>query len=374
MSALKFELACESDDPDLRRLLRENPIPGSISLSFEREPNYFYAAAIEGDFHQTIVAREADTKKVIAFGNRSVRPLFVNGITQDVGYMSQLRVRPNYGRGLYLARGLADGFKKYHELHQDGRAPFYLMSVIEDNTPARRLLTSGLPAYPCVQEYVRMFTYVIYPVRKKQKLSLPRSLSIVRGSDEYLDKIVDCLNRNGSRKQFAPYWTKEALLSSLVPAPAIHDFFLILDGNHLVGCLACWDQTSFKQTVVRGYSGSLARWRKLLNLFSPLGILPYLPEPNTSLRHSYASHLAIENDDPEIFAILLRAIYNENQQRGYSYFMIGLVESNPLRAVVQEYRPLTYISQLYLVGWEDGQAAIADVDKQLIPAPEIAML
>ncbi len=35
MSSLRFELARAEDDPDLRRLLRENPIPGSISLSFE---------------------------------------------------------------------------------------------------------------------------------------------------------------------------------------------------------------------------------------------------------------------------------------------------------------------------------------------------
>src|SRR5689334_2856528 len=136
MSSLGFELASERDDPGLRRLLRENPLPGSISLSFEREPNYFNAAEIEGPFHQTIVAREVDSGEVIACGNRAIRPLFLNGEVRDIGYMGQLRVRSDYGRGLYLARGLTGGFRKYHELHADGRVPFYLMSVIEDNLPA----------------------------------------------------------------------------------------------------------------------------------------------------------------------------------------------------------------------------------------------
>jgi hypothetical protein len=54
--------------------------------------------------------------------------------------------------------------------------------------------------------------------------------------------------------------------------------------------------------------------------------------------------------------------------------MIGLSESNPLRAFVKAYRPLTYISQLYLVAWADGQDAIAKVDRNLLPAPEIAVL
>lgn len=370
MPSLKFELASERDDPDLRRLLRENPIPGSISLSFEREPNYFNVSAIEGPFHQTIVAREADSGNVIAFGNRSVRPLFMNGQAQDIGYMSQLRVKPAYGKGLYLARGLGGGFKLYHNLHTDGRAPFYLMSIIEDNLPARRLLTSGLADYPRAQEYARMFTYAIYPVRKKRALPLPYTLRLARGSDKYANRIVDCLNRNGARKQFAPYWTCDSLFTSnLTPS----DFFLALDGERVIGCLACWDQNAFKQTVVRGYSGSLARWRKLLNVFSSLGGWPYLPESNTPLRYSYASHLAIDNDDPVIFAALLRALYNHNIERAYSYFMIGLTESNPLRSIVETYRPLTYISQIYLVAWDDGYGAVSQIDSRQ-PALEIALL
>jgi len=371
MPALDFTLATPADDESLRCLLRENPIPGSLSLSLEREPCYFDASAIEGPFHQTIVAREKDSGQVIALGNRSVRKLFLNGHPQDIGYMSQLRVRPDYGKGLYLARGLAGGFKKYHQLHQDGRAPFYLMSVTEDNLPARRLLQSGLPEYPYVKEYARMFTYAIYPVRKKAMLPVPRPLRLTRANDSYADGIVDCLNRNSARKQLAPYWTCESLFTSnLSPA----DVFVVIDGERVTACLACWDQNSFKQTVVRGYSGSLARWRKLLNMFSSFGAWPYLPEPNTHLCYSYASHLAIDNDDPHVFAALLRAIYNHNLEGGYGYFVTGLAEANPLRSVLKAYRPLTYVSQLYLVTWDNGHEFIEVVDKDLIPAPEIAVL
>jgi hypothetical protein len=370
MSSLIFELASERDDADLRRLLHENPIMGSISLSFEREPCYFDASVIEGKFHQTIIARESDSGTVIACGNRSVRPLFVNGNVQNIGYMSQLRVHPKYGRGLYLARGLASGFKKYHELHEDGRAPFYLMSVIEDNLPARRLLTSGLPEYPHLREYTRLFTYAVYPVRRKRDLPLPPSTRIIRGEEAYADAIVNCLNRNNAHKQFAPYWTCDSLFRSrLLPA----DFFLALEGDHVVGCLACWDQNAFKQTVVRGYSGSLRRWRKAINVFSHFGILPYLPEPDRPLRHSYACHLAIDDDNRVLFDALLRRVYNYNLEQKYSYFMIGLAETNPLRDIVEIYRPLTYVSQIYLVDWDDNGDLLAKMDGR-VPAPEIALL
>ena len=370
MPTLKFELATQADDADLRRLLRENPIQGSISLSFEREPNYFDASAVEGDFHQTIVARESDSGNVIAFGNRSIRPLYVNGEIQDIGYMSQLRVNHSYGKGMYLARGLAGGFKKYHELHLDGRTPFYIMSVIEDNLPARRLLTSGLSEYPIAREYTRMFTYAIYPVRRKRELSLPSSMQIVRGDDNYTNDIVDCLNRNNARKQLAPYWTCDSLfLSSLSPS----DFFLVLDQDRIIGCLACWDQNSFKQTVIRGYSGSLARWRKVINVFSRYIGVPYLPEPNTPLKYSYASHLAMDNDDPVVFKALLCAMYDHTLEQGYNYFTIGLAETNPFRRIMESYRPLTYISQIYLVNWDAEIDLLSEID-QRIPGLEIAIL
>ena len=84
------------------------------------------------------MAREADTGEIIGVGNRSARPMFVNGEVREMGYMSQLRIHTKYGTGLYLARGLSQGFKLYHDLHADGRAPYYLMSIIEDNIPARR--------------------------------------------------------------------------------------------------------------------------------------------------------------------------------------------------------------------------------------------
>lgn len=373
MSSLHFELAGAGDDADLRRLLRENPIPGSISLSFEREPNYFSASAIEGAFHQTIIAREADTNRVIAFGNRSVRRLYVNGQAKDVGYMSQLRVDPSYSKGLYLARGLAGGFKKFHELHRDRRAPYYLMSVIEENHPARRLLTSNLAEYPHVKEYTRLFTYAVYPLRSKRLIPLPRGLVLRRGARDMLPAIVDCLNRNGARKQFALCWDEDTLRSPLASGLAVEGFFLALDGSRVVGCLALWNQRSFKQTVVRGYSGALARFRPWVNLISPLGLFPYLPEVGTPLKQSHACLPAIDEDDPLVFAALLRALYNEAVERNDHYFTIGLAEPHPFHEAVKTYRPLTYASRIYLAGWDDSFAETSSVDGR-IPHIETAVL
>ena len=375
MSSLTVNLACPADDAALRRILRETWMPGAIAVTFEREPGYFCAAAIEGPVHQTLVVREAGSGEVVGMGSRSVRPMFLNGQVQPVGYISQLRSSPRYGWGLSLARTLAKGFAFHRVLHADGQARFYLCSIVADNWPARRLLASGLPGLPVFREYTRLHTYAVPLGRRRAPARLPRPLRLERGTWALAGPILDCLQRNGPRRQFAPHWTGDTLFSpESAPGLAPGDFVLVMDGQRVAGCLAVWDQSPFKQMVVRGYSGTLARWRRLINAAARLGAWPELPPPNARFNYCYASHLAVDDDDPQIFAALLRAGYSQARERGFNYFALGLSDAHPLRKVVtRTYRPVTYTSQLYLVAWDDGLEAVAQVDGR-VPGPEIAIL
>jgi hypothetical protein len=373
VSRLWFELAPPGDDPQLRQLLRENPIPAKISVSFEREPNYFIAAQIEGPFHQTCVAVDPNTAKVVGMGSRAIRQVYWNGAPQPVGYLGQLRVHPDYRA---RRRMITEAFDLLYRLHQDGRAPFYLSSIIEDNRAARRLLTAGLPGLPHFFEYARMLTLAVYcGQRKRRRLALPAPLRLERGSAAHTDQILACLQRNGARRQLAPHWTRDLLFHPAhTPDLSPGDFFLALDGDRVVGCLAAWDQNRFKQTVVRGYAGALARWRGIANVGARLAGLPVLPPIGAPFYHAYASHLAVDDDDPRVFAALLRGLYNHLAGRGYSYFMIGLSEAHPLLPIVSgAYRHVVYPSVLYLVTWEET-LGVYRPDGALLPAPEIAVL
>lgn len=370
-----LRLATSADNDGLCQLLREHPLPGLISLSYEREPDYFSTARMEGTLSQTFIMEERNTGEILGTGTRIICPMYLNGEAREVGYMGHLRANLNWPWGMSLARRLARSFKKFRELHADARVPFYLMSVIADNLPARRLLTSGLPGMPHAHAYARMFTYAISPRKPRPEIPLPGGLRLERGTSERIPAMIDCLQRNGARRQFFPQWSRETLFTSeRTPNLNPQDFFLAVDGSQVVGCLALWDQTPFKQTVVRGYSGAMARARPWINLLSRFVDFPSLPPTGTRLHYGHASHLAIDQDDPQIFASLLRAIYNETARRGFNYFILGLSDANPLRPVLSKsYLHITYPSQLYLMAWEDGLDAIAQVDGR-IPGIEIAIL
>lgn len=350
-------------------------MPGSISLSYEREPDYFITARMEGTLSQTFLMEAQNTGEIIGAGTRAICPMYLNGKAREVGYMGHLRSNVDWQWGMSLARLLAQSFETCRQYHADGRVPFYLMSIIADNLPARRLLTSRLPGMPYAYKYARMFTYALSPRKPRQEIPLPRGLHLERGTAELIPAIIDCLQRNGWRRQFFPYWFQENLFTpERTPNLKPQDFFLAMDGEQVVGCLALWDQTPFKQTVVRGYSDGMARTRPWINLLSRFVDLPSLPPISAPLHYCYASHLAIDHDQPHIFASLLRAVYNETARRGFDYFMIGLSDSNPLRPVLsRSYLHITYLSQIYLMAWEDGLDAVTQVDGRT-PGIEIALL
>ena len=77
MPATTFRLATQADNAALLRLLRDNPMPGSISLTFEREPDYFIAAGLDGSLSQTVVSIDEETGECQAMGARSVHPVFL---------------------------------------------------------------------------------------------------------------------------------------------------------------------------------------------------------------------------------------------------------------------------------------------------------
>jgi hypothetical protein len=374
MSGVRFELARESDDEALRRLLRDNPMPGSIALTLEREPSYFRAAAVEGPFHQVMVGRDEDTGEVVGMGTRSVRPVFLNGEVRDVGYLGQLRVLHQEGKPLFVSRALARGFGFLKALHADGRAPLYLTSITSGNAPARRLLTAGLAGYPRYSEYAPFRTFAIALGRQLPDVHPPAGVRVVRAGASYVDAIHECLERNGPRRQFAPLWRRGVLFNDrYTPDLAPEDFLLAIRRDTVVGCVACWGQGGFKQTVVRSYGGALGRYRRPLNLAARIVGWPALPEPGSAIRSCHASHVAIDDDDRAVFAALLRTLYNHAASRGFDYAMLGLSPRDPLVGIAESYRHVLYKSDLYLVRWEDGRDEVARVD-QRAAGPEAAIL
>lgn len=365
---LLLDLATPADDAELRRLLRENPMEGAIRVSLEREPSVALAAAVEGERHATVVAREPMTGRVVGMGSRSVLPAYVGGAPCRLGYLSQLRLdRGHRGR----LRAVAGGYALLQGTRRPDEAPFDVTTIVADNRPARRLLEARLPELPAYREIAPFVTVVLQTWRRRRR----RFGRLERGAPERLPEIAACLDRHRRRHEVAPRWTVADLASpercqGLSPT----DFFLAVVGGEVVGCLALWDQTGFKQVVVRGYAPRLDQLRPWLNRAAGLLGTPRLPEPGEALPHAYLSHVAVDEDDPVVFEALAEAAYDEARARGLAYVVAGFAAGHPFLDVLKKYRPRRYESVLYAVEWDEPARAALDRLAGRPPHLEVALL
>ncbi len=339
-------------------------MPAGISLSMEREPNYFAGAAMDGSEHQTIVAIEDG--RVVCAGTIGVSSRFLNGVAARVGYLSGLRLdracrsRPSI---------LRQGYQVFHDLHRRAGEPaVYLTSIFSANARAIRFFERNLPWMPT---YRRIADFVTVVLRVRPQLrEADGAASGCAAAESDLPLITDLLNRQNEQLQFAPVWSVEKLkrCSALQAA----DFRLARDrDDHLAWCAAVWDQRAVRQTVVRGYPPMLRRMRPLVNFGARLLRTPRLPAVGKTIPLAFASHIAAT---PDSLPAALRSLETAASQRGIEYLTVGFDARDPRLGVVRRhFKGREYSSRIYLVYWEDG-AQCAEAVADGIVAPEAALL
>ena len=361
-------LAERGDDPELRALLRDNPMNGSMQVTFEREPDFFSSCAIRGDFHQVGVGRDLESGRIVGLGTRSIADAFVNGRSVPFGWLSDLRLEPAYRGGTLVARG----YRFLRQLHGDGRVELYGTVIFQDNQTALRTIAAKRADLPVYHDLGVIQCPGINLRRRKPTLAA--GCEIVRGGHELLPEIVDCLNRNNARKQFAPLHDVESFIhgnrwKNFQPS----DFFVALRNNHVVGVVGRWDQSAFKQTRVISYSRGLRWMVPAANALQTLLGAPAFPDPGQYVPFFYVSFIAIEQDDAEVFRALLRHVYNDSVGSSFRYAMVGLHERDPLLAAMKDYSLTPFAGRLFCVCFADGEHMYRTLDGR-VPYVEAATL
>jgi len=372
---VQISLATGHDDAAIRRLCAANAVPGTITVSFEREPNYFLGCETMGRECQVLVARRRGHgagDEIVGAACRATRPVFINGEMSEAGYLGQLRVDRQF-RGRWL---VSRGFRLLRELHDQWPMPGYLVSVIEGNREALGVLIHHRRRhFPDFYEMGRLCTLALTVGGMRPMASaLPSGIDITRAGAGDVPAIVGFLGRHGAAKQFYPAYTESDFEGDTAMLGfRVNDFVVARRGGRIAGVLGLWDQSSYKQTVVRGHTGWLRAVRPFYDLAARLRSRPTLPRLGEKIRYAYASFACVAGNDPAIFRPLLRSVYNLAAERGYSYLMIGLHERDPLLTVARRYSHIAYHSRLFLADFEHGGQFHEQLDGR-VPYVEIAAL
>jgi hypothetical protein len=339
----RFAIATEADDAAIRRLLRENPLRGAISVSFEREPDYFRGANIAGGEDQTVLA--FGDGRLVCMGRCTQRECWMNGCASRVAYLAELRLDATaHGRfGI-----LRDGYRFFHEQQCDDSIDLFFTSIAADNDRALRLLERGphgLPAYLFLNE---VDTLIVAVPRHPRAAKLRVEVATP-------DRIPDLVRvMNAGRHNLSAVWTTDRLQSLEHHGLPLSRFLVALDGNEVIAAGALWDQRGFRQTVIRGYARPLAIARPALNLAGRVLGKPRLPCAGSVVAHAFLSPLAFECSVDAALPDLVEAFFPLAARCGVDFVTLALptIDSR-LPVLRRRFTTRTWRSRLYQVRWPD---------------------
>jgi hypothetical protein len=364
---MDFQLANSSHDTALRKLACQSSMPGWIRLAFGREPDFFQAIKVQGKSNQVLVALEGS--RVVGTGCRSVKPVWVNGQQTEIGYLGGLRLIPDVRRTGALARGYA----VLRRLHEENPVPAYLTTVIESNTEASDLLTSGRAGLPHYLDHGRYFTYAVNLSRPHRKV--PSTFTIMHGHEVGLESVMSFLREVGRQRQFFPLLSAADFSTDYLRGLRLEDFRVAMRGRkEIAGVTAVWDQRSFKQNIVQGYAAPVSWIRPVLNGVLRLTGFGALPPSGGHIDMAALAFCCARDDEPTAARALLDQVCVELCGGPYRFLVLGFHERDPLRGMMAHFRTFRYTSRLYLVCWDDGLDFVKNIDPVRIPYLDVATL
>lgn len=363
--------ATESDDADIRALLRRSVIPGAVRVAFTREPSDAAGRALAGSTDLTIVAR--DGARVGGVGRCSIHTLFRNGAPARVGYLSALRLAPGARSSPRLLR---DGYRALADAACEAGVDGFFTSIADDNARARRVLENGgrfgLPHYRALAPLVTLVAPVARERRTVEYSKRDTDFVVDLGQELDGHELTAFLRSRAECAQLTIAWDAERW-TTLARHGVTPDSFVVVRRNGAIAAAAgIWDQRAFRQTIVDGYDGALRTWRPAVDAWQRLRGLPPLPAPGATL--SQGALLAVSVADARAWPTLWLQLVRRARALSLDWLTFSGDARAPEMAMLRRLmRARTYATTLYDVAWRDRPTWRVEWDGRLF-APEAGLL
>jgi len=338
----RFVRATRDDEPEIRTLVGGLAVPGTVSVRFEREPDYFAGTTVQGDPCDVLIARHEPDGELAAVMVRAERRVFLDGRETRVAYVGQIRITPRFqGRWLMQRATL--------ELAQlRDRSMPYLGVIASDNPVALGTIAGRRP--PGAPRVARIAQAHSVALILHDRLKRPRTtLPVISGDRVHLDEIVSFLRTMGPRRQLFPVVERDHLLDTRTyRSLRLEDLGVVRRDGEIAGVLGSWDQSRYKQEIVAAYSPRLRRLRPGYDLAARLIGGARLPRVGEPVRMTFGCLHCQADDDADVLEALLSGARDRARRQGAAFLMVGFDERDPLRRAVGRSLSLTYRSDVFL--------------------------
>ncbi len=319
------------DNAALLELATACPMDGDIAFAVSRGPDFFALNRLEGSRWRLGVA-ESDGR--IAGCIMGAAPMtYLHGRPSLTLYAGDLKVHPTL-RGVGVADALTEWvIAAFHEL---GTADTPILITILGGNRAMERRTGGRGGVAPFTRFATICAFSI-PLLWPRSSRAREAIRVSPATDADIDEMASLWRRVAPGRQFAPTFDADELQAWIAGAPGldIRDYRVARGSDgRIVGFMAWWDQSVFKQSRVLRYSPRLAVVRAAINGITRLSGGVGLPNVGEPLRYRTALHVCVPTGRPDILRSLIRSSCAELRAEGYAFATVGLDVHDPLCAAM----------------------------------------
>jgi radical SAM superfamily enzyme YgiQ (UPF0313 family) len=268
-------------DAECRELLSQCGMTGAIEKVATAEPSFFDSLAVLGKYQRVWTLRDcARLGRLVGMGVLAEKPAWIGGERVATGYLTLLRIHPDYQR-----RGLtAFGYGGFVE-HLGGDVPSVcLTAIFNDNVRAIATLAAGRRGVPTYTPVAALITLITGAGQHRRLRDYDGALSLSRCSEADLDELLAFWRERAQQHTMMPaYERKDFGPGGLLAGLAISDVVIGRKEGEIVACVGLWDQRGLRQFRVERYNRLLRLAKPGIDLALKLAGLPGMPITGESM-------------------------------------------------------------------------------------------
>lgn len=351
-SATALRPAQRFDNAQLLELFGSVPMEGDLVLATKRDPDFFALYDMQGGPTECLVSeRNGVLTGVSAF---LVRPGWLDGREQMVGYLGDLRTRFSARRSALVAKYYQQAFDTVSHRHD---CQVFLTAILASNQAALNALVRcrnarrKQPHYHLLRRFSAASVHFLRPRKPRQSAYRVRC-----AQERDIPEIVALLDADHRQRAFGYRFDQGEFQHRLSywPGFCLANTYLAFDTNGcLVGCTTAWDPSPVKRYQVNAYRGAMVWLKRGYNALATILRCPCLPAPGGMFRYFYLCNTSVVDENLAVFRSLLEHVYTDFQPRGYHFFTLCMYEDDPFQPALKGFFTRALPFHLYAVTSSD---------------------
>jgi GNAT superfamily N-acetyltransferase len=330
-SSIVVRAASAEDNEALLKLFRRCPMQADISLTIERDPDFFALSRARGDTDTYIAEIDGALIGCLSAWRRDA---WIGRQPGRVCYIGDLRVSPEHRRrGVALQLG-----KAMRNFQSELPVVPYLLATGDGNSAVAPVAA----AFGAVgQPIARLTSWQLLPV---VRLKLSTAMDIGAAEERDLGELTRLLDEFYRSRDFAPVFGDGGLQRLIASSPGanLSDYLVARRKGRLLAVLGVWDASAVKRTRIVAMPLWLRGLCAIGRGASRLAPLPPFPRQGTLLHFRYIRHAAFASGEALALQNLVRGAMNAARDRGEHFVLYTCEDTDALHSAVANLPRLSF--------------------------------